>query len=596
MVEESHHFLDARFRSTLEREGRLLDELTRIARTMEPEGREDRDATMLRAHLDEPFLLVVVGEVKSGKSSFINALLGEDVCAEGPTPLTDKIHVLRHGETAERKLLEPFLQEHQLPIDLLKEVHIVDTPGTNSILREHSTVTERFLPRADLVLFLTSIDRPYSESENQFLGLISDHWRKKVVFLVTKIDGREPGDVELVRQFVRRSCLEHHHFEPQVLALSARLSKEGQDGGLEQVRELIRATLSGAEKTRLKLLSPLRSAVAVMGTLEKKIEDREALLTRDYRAVQELDQHVQNSAKDLKERTYQFVTEVYEHFAATQGRARAFFDKTIRLRNISRYRNEDRLKTAFHAEVIGELESDFLATMNRAVDWLTRESIGLHERATESLLERIQPQIEQAQHLPRESSRFEYRREKVIESIHDSYDRQARSMDLTGETGRLMQEMQRGMTRQVGVSVAAVLVGAGSVAFLPVLWASIGVFAAIGVGIGGFAFLPVVRRRALRRFQERAEQLAIEVRDGFLQVFHTEIDGTCERLRRGWEQFVAFYRAETEAIRELRLRLREIQREAAELDEWLNTAVKPTPGPSAANLDRSPEANRGDSG
>jgi predicted GTPase len=50
---------------------------------------------------------------------------------------------------------------------------IVDTPGTNAIVREHEALTSQFVPRSDLVLFITSADRPFTESEKIFLQHIS---------------------------------------------------------------------------------------------------------------------------------------------------------------------------------------------------------------------------------------------------------------------------------------------------------------------------------------------------------------------------------------------------------------------------------------
>ena len=52
-----------------------------------------------------------------------------------------------------------------LPSRLLEEMQIVDTPGTNVILERQQMLTEEYVPRADLVLFVMSADRPFSESE-----------------------------------------------------------------------------------------------------------------------------------------------------------------------------------------------------------------------------------------------------------------------------------------------------------------------------------------------------------------------------------------------------------------------------------------------
>ncbi|RMF29559.1 MAG: dynamin, partial [Chloroflexi bacterium] len=111
--------------------------------------------------LDDFFLLVVVGEFNAGKSAFINALLGHPLLEEGVTPTTRAIHLLRYGEEPDRTFQDG-LWIQTAPLDLLRTIHIVDTPGTNAVLREHEAITEAFVPRSDLVLFVTSADRPFT--------------------------------------------------------------------------------------------------------------------------------------------------------------------------------------------------------------------------------------------------------------------------------------------------------------------------------------------------------------------------------------------------------------------------------------------------
>ena len=118
--------------------------------------------------LDELFLLVVVGEFNAGKSAFINALAGQPILREGVTPTTARIHVLKHGESVVHATEAEGVSVTTAPVELLRDVHIVDTPGTNAIIREHEQLTTHFVPRADLVLFVTSADRPFTETERAF--------------------------------------------------------------------------------------------------------------------------------------------------------------------------------------------------------------------------------------------------------------------------------------------------------------------------------------------------------------------------------------------------------------------------------------------
>jgi GTPase SAR1 family protein len=149
-------------------------------------------------------LLVVIGEFNSGKSTFLNAMLGkkwlQDVrpgdfsktkncifltpCAEfqGVTPTTSQVNVLRYGQQhSERPGLrssgdrDPNLKEVELPVDWLKQISLVDTPGTNAVIAEHQQITEHFVPRSDMVLFVTSCDRAFTESERVFLGTLILH-------------------------------------------------------------------------------------------------------------------------------------------------------------------------------------------------------------------------------------------------------------------------------------------------------------------------------------------------------------------------------------------------------------------------------------
>src|SRR3546814_361720 len=96
---------------------------------------------------------------------------------EGVLPTTAKICIIKHNDKMPANLphmaeqLEGDLDVIQLPIPnaWLSNVALVDTPGTNAIISRHEELTQKIVPRSDLVVFLTSADRPFSESERQFL-------------------------------------------------------------------------------------------------------------------------------------------------------------------------------------------------------------------------------------------------------------------------------------------------------------------------------------------------------------------------------------------------------------------------------------------
>ncbi|RPJ08589.1 MAG: dynamin, partial [Deltaproteobacteria bacterium] len=91
----------------------------------------------------------------AGKSAIINALLGQSVLEEGVLPTTTRIQQIRHGEGSGKTVLDDGQTILTFPIEFLSEMTIVDTPGTNAIIRKHETITATFVPRSDLVLFVT---------------------------------------------------------------------------------------------------------------------------------------------------------------------------------------------------------------------------------------------------------------------------------------------------------------------------------------------------------------------------------------------------------------------------------------------------------
>ncbi|MCC6988967.1 MAG: dynamin family protein, partial [Acidobacteria bacterium] len=153
--------------------------------------------------LDELFLLVVVGEFNSGKSTFINALVGQRVMEEGATPTTRTVQLLKYGPAVTHSVSATGVDVVTAPAAMLRDIHVVDTPGTNAIFREHEAITIDFVPRADVVLFITSADRPFTETERGFMAGIRA-WGKKIVVVINKADILETeADHASVEQFVR---------------------------------------------------------------------------------------------------------------------------------------------------------------------------------------------------------------------------------------------------------------------------------------------------------------------------------------------------------------------------------------------------------
>lgn len=296
------------------------------------------------AHIEELFLLVIVGEVKSGKSSFINALFGKKICKEGVTPVTDKINVLCYGANDQVREVTPFLLEHNYPFELLKNLHVIDTPGTNSLVREHQEITEKFIPRSDLVIFLTSIDRPFTESERRLLEFIKDEWGKKVIFVLNKIDIKESHEVSEVLEYIRVNCKDLLNFEPLIFCVSAKMAYDGktkdspellEQSKFPEMEKYLFQTLSHEERLKLKLSGPLFIANKALDGHAKNLQKRREMLNLDQEVISEMNRILQYEERIARQNYQSELTMTKSRGAELQNWGHEFLEAQLGLQQMA---------------------------------------------------------------------------------------------------------------------------------------------------------------------------------------------------------------------------------------------------------------------
>ncbi len=232
----------------------------------------------LRNRINEPFMFVIVGEVKAGKSSFVNALLstGKEVCKVAPQPMTDTIQQVIWGEKEEVITINPYLKKITHPVEILKEIAIVDTPGTNTIVEHHQEITERFIPSSDLIVFVFEAKNPYRQSAWEFFDFINTEWRRKVIFVLQQKDlmaeNELPINVQGVVQHAQKKGIE----SPQVFAVSAKLEQEGNEleSGFLPLREYIREHITGGQAPVLKMKNNISTCRNLNERIGKGVADR----------------------------------------------------------------------------------------------------------------------------------------------------------------------------------------------------------------------------------------------------------------------------------------------------------------------------------
>lgn len=562
-----------------------LDALIALAEMLEHDGKASIAARLVREHLDEFFLLVVVGEVKTGKSSLINALLGTKVQEEGPLPLTDRIYVLRHGDTRSETLRAEFVVERAFPNEMLRLFQLVDTPGTNSIVRQHQAITESFIPKADLTLFVTSIDRPFSESEHQFLNLLNDKWRRRVIFVLTKIDAREPEELQPVIDYIKDNCRRFYDFEPRVFALSARQAAKAvaandaralAESGLPALKDYLLSNLAERERVKLKLSSPVESGLALLVDLDVMMRERREHLDRDFQALNDLDAQVAQKAVELRQRVDSHVVRIYDLLREFERRGHAFFEDQLKLSNFGLLRDDAKFRALFEAKVVADLKDRIGDTIHDATDFLMKEQIALFERALRFVTEHLVTGKYKGRVVAPDPTQntFDYNRERLVADMRESFAQEIARFDVEGECKRVAESAYRGILQQVGLHVGAVGLGALLVALLSGIALDVtGVLAAGVLFTTGFVILPKKKRALMQRFSLRVDDLVREFRAQLGRTFERELAAMADRIKKAYEPYLVFYRAEIERLtkaqeqgREIRLRLLQIVDSVKALD------------------------------
>jgi small GTP-binding protein len=516
--------------------------------------------------LDELFLLVIIGEFNAGKSAFINALVGSRVVQEGVTPTTAQINVLQFGESPGRVVRDAALHVITAPAPILREIHIVDTPGTNAIIREHETITAGFVPRSDLVLFVTSADRPFTETERAFLEQVRG-WGKKVVMVINKIDIlEEDAQIQEVTAFVRESARKLLGFSPEIFPVSARLALRAKEGDpsswtasrFEALERYIHDTLDSPGRVHLKLLNPLGVGAALVERHAAVVRDRTALLQEDVATLDGVDRQLSVYQKDLSRDVEFRMADIDNILLEMEKRGQQYFDDTMRIGRVMDLLNRSRMQQGFEQQVVADAPQQIEKKVGELVDWLVEADLHQWQDVTRHLAER------RRQYHDRivgddEAGRFHYDRTRLIDSVGREAQRVVDSYDRRKEANELADNARNAVATAAAVGAGALGLGAVITIVATTAAADVtGIIMASVMAAIGFFILPAKRERAKEEMRRKVAAVRQRLSAALHQEFAREIESGGVRIREGIAPYSRFIRAEGEKLREIDRELRDI--------------------------------------
>jgi small GTP-binding protein len=292
----------------------LFEIVTRLEDTVRDAASKSIGETRTKLE-EEAFNLVVLGQFKRGKSTFINALLGEKILPTAIVPLTSVVTILRYGqklkveveylsdriEEVDLAALPTFITERENPQNkkgvkvvtvfypseyLRGGVRIIDTPGAGSVYSHNTEAAYAYLPYVDAGIFVVSVDPPLSRSEHHFLKDVRE-FVDKVFFVLNKIDQVDDEDRQESLQFTTRVIEEEVGAgKVRIYPVSARRALDAKIAGDNGLLALSR--LPEFEKQLLEFLAREKGAVflrSVVHSLLKLIADETISFQLEQEAI-----------------------------------------------------------------------------------------------------------------------------------------------------------------------------------------------------------------------------------------------------------------------------------------------------------------------
>ena len=280
---------------------RLLEDLAELGEQagVDSLAREIRDER-LPALREGRLSMVVLGEFNHGKSTAINALIGDDVLPTGITPTTSvithivsgkgKARVVRDSgvEKVRREDLGPYLTqdppndlqyvEVRSESDFLSDgVFVVDTPGVNDISQQKVEITYGYIPRADVIVYVLDATQALKRSELAFIEhRLLKGARERLFFLLGKIDALSDDEVEEVVAHVK-SRLGELLGEVPLFPVSQRRALKGEDPGFLAFRKAVHEAMV-AQKSQIVYEGALRTGRRLVWLLDQNLAIEEGAM------------------------------------------------------------------------------------------------------------------------------------------------------------------------------------------------------------------------------------------------------------------------------------------------------------------------------
>ncbi len=537
--------------------------------------------TDLRSRWNDPYMFVIVGEVKAGKSSFINALLDadEEICAVAPSPMTDTIQQITYGTEAHEVEINPYLKRVYRPVEILREIAIVDTPGTNTIIEHHQEITERFIPASDLIIFVFEAKNPYRQSAWDFFKLINDDWHKKIIFVLQQKDLMNEADLKInidgVHDFAEQNGME----APRIFAVSAKDEQDGKKdiSGFEPLRAYIQKNITGGRAPLLKIESNLSTTQTFLTQIEEALllRKRQLELDIDFRKEiqQILDEQANRSHRQvnlMNDHLLQAFDNIWSTKRAELNQALSFF--SLVKRSFNSIFNKNQSLKIWLSNFSEDLEKDIKVQL---FDRLGTDVDDLAE-AIQNMIKFIDLKIQNTTNILSKDVAF-FReivdqRTRILADLQSQFHAFVQNQN-NFKNDRLFpksQDMAPNVATGSGIAIIGVVLAA--VTHTSLMDITGGIMTAIGLMFAGIT-VGLNKRKVLRQFDEEMQKGRDNIEAQLTSNLHEYINNMVQRINSYFEALDQHIEEETKTIEALQSRWDILYNERTKLEQITQTQL-----------------------
>ena len=497
-------------------------------------------------NLESLFLVVFVGEFSTGKSTIINAIIGEKTLDEGITPTTDKISIIKYGEEKGVELKDG-IATFTVNQKNLENLYIVDTPGTNVTIEQHEQITQNFIPRADIIFFTIGAERAVTGSESEYIKFLKDDWKKKIVFLLNKID--IASDDEEYNELIQHSTSELQRIfsiEPHIIPISAKreLDKsESLNSGFDVLRKYLFETLSEDEKIRIKLNYSLDLSLKLAEETEISIEENLLKINKDIQKLNDFESRLEGMKEDLIKNSGQFTERIRSRLLEFKNRGIEFIDNLIRFENILKLIRKEKIATEFEQKVSLQTVKEIEKDLDDMVAWTESSSKNIIDSSIRFYRDSVETENANI------STPFLQHRMKLIDTVRSELESKKAQIDPKLLGSNLVDTARNAVASVLGVQVGSLALGATVVsAFSSFIVDITGILATLTIMATAFAILPKKRSNAMKEFSAKVDNLSTELITSIKSQFTRDMDNVKLQIVDSMSPLRNFYKAEEQKL------------------------------------------------